>query len=107
MKIYVLCFISKRWCPKLISQKAQPVSEERSASYLPCGFAFINCRLMYWQSRASGELLRAGAGPVVTCRVCPLRLSKSALFISSEKENKTCQAISGKRRSSSHSIICQ
>jgi len=37
--------------------------------------------------------MRAGADPVVTCRVFPLRLSKSVLFISSEKENETSQAI--------------
>lgn len=67
-------------------KKAQPVREEGSVSTIPCGFAFISCKLIYWQSRASGELSRAGADPVVTCRVFPLRLSKSVLFISSENE---------------------
>lgn len=69
------------------------VCEMRSLSIIPCGFAFTNCKLIYWQRRASGELMRAGADPVVTCRVFPLRLSKSVLFISSEKENETSQAI--------------
>lgn len=69
------------------------VCEMISLSIIPCGFAFTNCKLIYWQRRASGELMRAGADPVVTCRVFPLRLSKSVLFISSEKENETSQAI--------------
>lgn len=100
-------YISKQGRPKLASQKAQPVNKERSLSSIPCGFAFINCKLIYWQSRASGELIRAGADPVVTWRVFPVRLSKSVLFISSEKENETSQAITAKPRSSSHSISWQ
>lgn len=107
MKTSVLIFISKRWGPKLRAQRAEPVHKERAVPYIPCGFAFINCKLIYWQSRASGELIRAGADPVVTCRVFPLRLSKSVLFISSEKENETSQAITGKPRSSSHPISWQ
>lgn len=62
------------------------------AAHVPCGFALTSCRLMYWQSRALGELGRAGADPAVTCRVFPLRPSRSVWFISSATQSDTSQA---------------
>lgn len=61
------------------------------AAHIPCGFALISCKLMYWQSRALGELGRAGADPAVTCRVFPLRPSRSVWLISSATESDTSQ----------------
>lgn len=86
-------------CP---SEKGQSLQEKKPrlwrsspAAHIPWGFALISCRLMYWQSRALGELGRAGANPPVTCRVFPLSPSRSVWFSSSATQSDTSEATPG------------